>query len=161
MYDYRVIACAATFTAVIYYYAARCLQVGRRPRDYPPGPPTLPVLGNLHLASGSDLGLLRQSLISTTRFLKRSLTSSSPGGLRNTGAPRLLILAPAFTDQSRPIYSLLLGTRTYVVLSSTIAVKDLLDKRSNIYSSRPDMYVGQDVASGGLRLVTMVIISVT
>jgi hypothetical protein len=55
-----------------------------------------------------------------------------------------------------PIYSLILGTRTYVVLSSDTAVKDLLDKRANIYSSRPDMYMGQDVASGGLRLVVMV-----
>jgi hypothetical protein len=55
-----------------------------------------------------------------------------------------------------PVYSLILGTRTYVVLSSDTAVKDLLDKRSNIYSSRPDMYMGQEVASGGLRIVTMV-----
>jgi hypothetical protein len=43
-----------------------------------------------------------------------------------------------------------------VVLSSDTTVKDLLDKRANIYSSRPDMYMGQDVASGGLRLVLMV-----
>lgn len=50
----------------------------------------------------------------------------------------------------------MLGTRTYVVLSSDTIVRDLLDKRSNIYSSRPDMYMGQDIASGGLRLVLMV-----
>jgi hypothetical protein len=50
----------------------------------------------------------------------------------------------------------MLGTRTYVVLNSPTAVKDLLDKRSNIYSSRPDMYMGQTVASGGLRLVMLV-----
>lgn len=53
------------------------------------------------------------------------------------------------------VYSLILGTRTYVVLSSDTAVNDLLDKRSNIYSSRPDMYMGQGVASGGLRMVVM------
>jgi len=50
----------------------------------------------------------------------------------------------------------MLGTKTYVILSSPDAVKDLLDKRSNIYSSRPDMYMAHDVASGGLRLVTAV-----
>lgn len=27
---------------------ARLLQVGRRPRSYPPGPPTIPILGNIH-----------------------------------------------------------------------------------------------------------------
>jgi hypothetical protein len=55
-----------------------------------------------------------------------------------------------------PVYSLILGTKTYIVLSSDQAVKDLLDKRSSIYSSRPDMYIGQDVASGGHRFVVMV-----
>ena len=27
---------------------ARLLRVGHRPKDYPPGPPTLPILGNIH-----------------------------------------------------------------------------------------------------------------
>jgi hypothetical protein len=27
----------------------RLLFVGRRPKGYPPGPPTVPILGNLHL----------------------------------------------------------------------------------------------------------------
>ncbi|KAI8939893.1 hypothetical protein NX059_003622 [Plenodomus lindquistii] len=54
-----------------------------------------------------------------------------------------------------PVYSLILGTKTYVVLSSPETVKDLLDKRANIYSSRPEMYMGQTIASGGLRLVVL------
>jgi hypothetical protein len=43
-----------------------------------------------------------------------------------------------------------------IVLSSDEAVKDLLDQRSGNYSDRPDMYIGQTIASGGLRLVVMV-----
>ena len=54
-----------------------------------------------------------------------------------------------------PVYSLILGTKVMVVLSSDQAIKDLLDKRSNIYSSRPEMYLGQ-VVSGGLRVLLMV-----
>jgi hypothetical protein len=33
----------------------------------------------------------------------------------------------------------------------------LLDKKSAIYSDRPDMFIGQKIASGNLRLVVMVI----
>lgn len=51
---------------------------------------------------------------------------------------------------------MILGTKTMIVLSSDEAVKDLLDKRSGNYSDRPDMYIGQTIASGGLRLVVMV-----
>jgi len=42
-----------------------------------------------------------------------------------------------------------------IVLNTDRAVKDLLDKRSGIYSSRPEMHVGQ-LVSGGLRMVLMV-----
>lgn len=54
-----------------------------------------------------------------------------------------------------PVYSLMLGTKVLIVLSSDLAVKELLDKRSAIYSDRPDMYVGMTLASGDLRVVMM------
>lgn len=50
----------------------------------------------------------------------------------------------------------MLGTKTMIVLSSDVAVKDLLDRKSGNYSDRPDMYIGQNIASGGLRLVLLV-----
>ena len=50
----------------------------------------------------------------------------------------------------------MLGTKPAIVLSSDTAVKDLLDKRSGNYSDRPDMFIGQKMASGDLRLVVMV-----
>jgi hypothetical protein len=55
-----------------------------------------------------------------------------------------------------PVYSLILGTKTLVVLSSDEAVKDLLDKKSGIYSHRQEMYIGQTLCSGDLRLLMMV-----
>lgn len=55
-----------------------------------------------------------------------------------------------------PVYSLILGTKILIVLSSDVAVKDLLDKKSAIYSDRPDRFIGQKIASGNLRLVVMV-----
>jgi len=33
----------------------RMLRIGRRPQRYPPGPPTIPVLGNLHQVRAYDV----------------------------------------------------------------------------------------------------------
>ncbi|KAL4985308.1 cytochrome P450 [Aspergillus falconensis] len=54
-----------------------------------------------------------------------------------------------------PIYSLMLGTQCLVVLSSDEAVKELLDRRGGIYSHRQEMYTGQLLCSGGLRMLIM------
>jgi hypothetical protein len=97
-------------------------KIGRRPKDYPPGPPTLPIIGNLHLIPKEKRHL---------QFEKWS---------REYG----------------PIYSLILGTRVMIVLSSDKAIKELVDRRSAIYASRPDSYVAQDILSGGLRVLFMV-----
>ncbi|KAJ5372353.1 hypothetical protein N7517_004359 [Penicillium concentricum] len=54
-----------------------------------------------------------------------------------------------------PIYSLMLGTKCLIVLSSDETVKELLDKRSGIYSHRPELYIGQILCSGDLRMLMM------
>ncbi|KAK1542157.1 cytochrome P450 [Colletotrichum paranaense] len=95
-------------------------NVGRRPKNYPPGPPTLPLIGNLHQIPPTQ---------SHHQFKK-------------------------WAKEYGPVYSLILGTKVMIVLSSDQAVKDLLDKRSNIYSSRTDLYLG-NVVSGNLRVVMM------
>ncbi|OSS45047.1 hypothetical protein B5807_09229 [Epicoccum nigrum] len=95
-------------------------KIGRRPADYPPGPPTLPLIGNLHLMP-KEKGHLQ--------FQK-------------------------WAEEYGPVYSLILGTKVMIVLSSDQAIKDLLDKRSNIYSSRPDMYLGR-IVSGQNRMLLM------
>lgn len=55
-----------------------------------------------------------------------------------------------------PVYSLILGTKILIILSTDVAVKDLLDKRSGLYSHRPDLYIGQTLCSGNLRVLMMV-----
>ncbi|GAP88233.2 putative cytochrome P450 [Rosellinia necatrix] len=42
-----------------------------------------------------------------------------------------------------------------IVLNSDLAIKDLVDKRGAIYSSRPEAYIAQDILSGGLRVLFM------
>ncbi|KAI1146431.1 cytochrome P450 [Nemania diffusa] len=109
----------ATTLGVLFLY--RLSRIGRRPKGYPPGPPTLPLIGNLHLMH-KEKGHLQ--------FQK-------------------------WTNEYGPIYSLILGTKVMIVLSSDETVRDLLDKRSGIYSSRPDMYLSHDIVSGGFRMVSM------
>ncbi|KAF1914656.1 cytochrome P450 [Ampelomyces quisqualis] len=111
------------FAVVVAFVALtvfRLRKVGRRPPGYPPGPPTWPLIGNLHLMPKEKPHL---------QFQK-------------------------WAEEYGPIYSLILGTKVMVVLSSDQAIKDLLDKRSAIYSSRPDMYLGM-VVSGGMRMLLM------
>lgn len=96
-------------------------RVGRRPNGCPPGPPTLPLIGNLHQMPKEKAHL---------QFQK-------------------------WSEENGPVYSLVLGMKVMVVLSSDQAIKDLLDKRSGIYSSRPEMYLGQ-IISGGYRVLLMV-----
>lgn len=45
-----------------------------------------------------------------------------------------------------------------VVLNTDQVVKDLLDKRSNIYSSRPELYLA-NIVSGGMRIILLVVSS--
>ncbi|KAI1734976.1 cytochrome P450 [Xylaria scruposa] len=114
-----IISILATTIVVVFLY--RLSRIGRRPKGLPPGPPTLPLIGNLHVMP-REKGHLQ--------FQK-------------------------WANEYGPIYSLILGTQTMIVLSSDKAVKDLLDRRSGIYSSRPDMYLSHNIVSGGFRMVQM------
>ncbi|KAH8198291.1 hypothetical protein TruAng_007541 [Truncatella angustata] len=107
-------------TAALVFSTYRLAKIGRRPKGYPPGPPTLPIIGNIHLIPKEKPHL---------QFQK-------------------------WAEEYGPVYSLILGTKVMIVLSSDQAIKDLLDKRSNIYSSRPDMYLG-DIVGGGFRMLLM------
>ncbi|KAL7623161.1 hypothetical protein AAE478_006842 [Parahypoxylon ruwenzoriense] len=111
---------AITAVAVILLLLYRLSRIGQRPKDYPPGPPTLPLIGNLHQMP-KEKGHLQ--------FQK-------------------------WAEEYGPVYSLILGTQVMIVLSSDKAIKDLLDKRSSNYSSRPEMYLANTV-SGGFRMLLM------
>lgn len=92
---------------VLAWITWKLLRIGLRPSNYPPGPPALPLLGNLHQMPTKDAHL---------HFQKWSETYGS-------------------------IYSVMAGTRTVVFLNTDVAVKELLDRRGAIYSSRPDSYM--------------------
>lgn len=90
------------------------LYVGARGKNLPPGPPTLPILGNIHQ-------------------------------IPKKGAH---FQFTAWAAQYGGIYTLKLGTGTAVVLTSRKLIKDLIDKKSGIYSERPASYVAKLIAGG-------------
>lgn len=48
---------ATVFVAFVPFIVYKLLQVGRRDPRLPPGPPTVPVLGNAHLIPTTGLGI--------------------------------------------------------------------------------------------------------
>lgn len=116
-------------------------NVGRRPKNYPPGPPTLPIIGNLHQVPQTHPHHQFKKWAEEYGYVSMGLTSRRK---------QTELLIPT----GRPVYSLILGTNVMIVLSSDQAIKDLLDKRSNIYSSRTELYLG-NLVSGYLRVLLM------
>ncbi|EXJ63653.1 uncharacterized protein A1O5_11414 [Cladophialophora psammophila CBS 110553] len=85
------------------------LQVGTRAKDLPPGPPTLPLIGNLHQISGAgDYG--------HRQFQK-------------------------WAEEYGPIYSLILGTKTFIVLNTdTVGFKKWTRVVSSASAQLLDLY---------------------
>ncbi|KAH7131836.1 cytochrome P450 [Dendryphion nanum] len=54
-----------------------------------------------------------------------------------------------------PVFGLMLGPQPLVVLSSDVAVKEVLDRRSAATNERGEHYVGQEVLGGGEHMLLM------
>ncbi|KIW74043.1 hypothetical protein PV04_02111 [Phialophora macrospora] len=93
----------------------------RKRPNLPPGPPRLPIIGNLHQAP--------------EHYPWRTYQE--------------------WSKQYGPIFSLQYGLNTIIMLGTHEAAHDLLDKRSNIYSSRPRVVMGGECVSKGYRTLLM------
>ncbi|KAK4465763.1 cytochrome P450 [Cladorrhinum samala] len=96
---------------VIYVFVFR---VGLRDPRLPPGPPCLPVLGNLH----------------------------------QIPTKRTHIQFREWAKQYGDIFSLKFGPATTIVINSPRLIKELIDKKSNLYSRRPASHVADLMAQG-------------
>jgi cytochrome P450 len=90
-------------------------------RPLPPGPPRLPLIGNLHQAPRLNPWRTYQE----------------------------------WTKKYGPIFYLRLGLQDVIMLGTAQSASDLLDKRGNIYSDRPNVVMGGECLSKGLRLLLM------
>lgn len=105
---------ALALAALVAGIAYVVLFVGRREKNLPPGPPTIPILGNVHQIP------LKGAHFQFTKWAKQY------GG----------------------IYSLKMGTGTAIVLTDRRLVKELVEKKSAIYSHRPSSYVANLISGG-------------
>lgn len=137
------------------YGLFRLSTLGRRPKDFPPGPPTIPLIGNIHQVRNQLC--YWHAMLTSCRCPEKTHTCNLQNGPNNTvrrqQQPWHL---RELTFGTGEIYSLILGSKVLIVVSSDVAIKELLDRRSGTYSDRQEMYIGQELCSGGLRMLMMV-----
>lgn len=110
MAPFLFLSLALLFAVATYIF----LFIGRRENDLPPGPPTLPILGNIHQIPKKGAHF---------QFTK-------------------------WAQQYGGLYTLKLGTGTAAVITDRRLIKELIDKKSAIYSDRPKSYVADLISSG-------------
>lgn len=118
--SYTGLAIILTSASVAYLVISTIIDGWNKP-PLPPGPPALPIIGNLHQMS--------------------------------LNAPWKQHME--WTKQYGPIFRLKAGKDTIIVLGTMQAARDLLDKKSKIYSSRPRSVMAFENVSKGLRPVLM------
>jgi hypothetical protein len=87
------------------FLTAWAIRRRRRRAKLPPGPPRLPIIGNLHQAPKESMWLPFQKWV----------------------------------DQYGPLVSLDFGGNILIIVGDYETARNLLDKRANVYSSRPRM----------------------
>jgi hypothetical protein len=101
--DVVIMSLAKYLVALVVLLAFYSIRKKRRTAKLPPGPPRLPIIGNLHQAPSTTPWLTFQKWV----------------------------------DQYGPLVSVDFGGTNVVIIGSYDIARDLLDKRANIYSSRP------------------------
>lgn len=85
----------------------------------------------------------------------RTSTVGSSSSTKLTTSPSNIDRFTEWAKVYGGLYSFRIGPATAAVITDRGLVKELLDKRSALYSSRPTSYVGQNLITGGDHLLVM------
>ncbi|KEF51341.1 uncharacterized protein A1O9_12691 [Exophiala aquamarina CBS 119918] len=120
------------------------------------------ILGALVLPLLSAVGLYLWVTPSSWKDSRRKHLPPGPRGIPFLGnffqlsdAETFRFKAQAWAKQYGDVFYTKMGGSDYIYLSSPTAVKELMDKKSAIYSSRPPAPLASDVASAGRRQLFM------
>ena len=143
------------FAAALAWLACllRAARNGKRDR-LPPGPPTIPILGNLLQLSSPRMHLQSAHIRRAYPDYSYLFFADSPNGRRNitqTSSPYVSI--PIFLFPKLILDpQVMLGPAPAIILSSARAVKEVLDKQSGSTSDRPPLHINM-VVTGDLDIV--------
>jgi cytochrome P450 len=112
---YLILGLAFTAIALLRYHEHQ------RDKNLPPGPPRLPLIGNLHQAPDKVPWRTYEQ----------------------------------WTKKYGPIFSVQYGLNTVIMLGTHESARDLLEKRSNIYSGRPRLVMADDNVTRGRHIMLM------
>jgi hypothetical protein len=113
----------AIVTILLVAATYRLLQIGKREPGLPPGPPTIPIFGNM----------LQIPITQTEYQLGHCSIGSQTANVPNR--------MTEWHKQYGPIFSLKLGSGTLIVMNDREAIRELWEKRSQNYSDRTPSYV--------------------
>ena len=111
------------------------LNLGKRDSRMPPGPPTIPILGNAHQIPSTGLYKQLVPVPRVHRFAK--LDFDLP-----------LCRFREWSKEYGSVFTLKLGSANVVVLCDRKAIHKLLVEKGSIYSDRPGSYVGKLLTKG-------------
>ncbi|THH16150.1 hypothetical protein EW146_g4447 [Bondarzewia mesenterica] len=120
--------------ALVAFAVHRVLKVGRREQGLPPGPPTIPILGNLHVFPRS--------------YAYRQFTDWA----RTYGGIISVNLEPFMTSLVNNLLTcylkLKIGAETIIVVSDARIARELIDQKNANTSDRPTNYLATLVTGG-------------
>lgn len=117
----------------IAYAIYRISQIGQRERYLPPGPPTVPLLGNIHIFP---------RFLAYFQYVPQSRAYDPCSRCHRFSA---------WAREYGGVYSLKMGPENVVVISSAKAFREIIDK-NNIAADRPPNHFADIVTSGGLNI---------